>query len=42
MKAMIADKALIVRNIYVGGGTPSVLEPQQLDRLLSEVHFSCQ
>lgn len=39
MKAMIADKALIVRNIYVGGGTPSVLEPQQLDRLLSEVTF---
>lgn len=39
MKKLIFDKALIVRTIYIGGGTPSVLEPSQLDRLLDELTF---
>lgn len=38
-KEIIAEKSYIVRNIYIGGGTPSVLESQQLDRLLSELSF---
>lgn len=39
MKKMMFDRALIVRNIYVGGGTPSVLEPSELDAVLSELTF---
>lgn len=42
VKEIISQKAYIVRNIYMGGGTPSVLEPQQLDRLLKEVTFNCE
>ena len=37
VKKLIADRALIVRTIYIGGGTPSVLSPQQLERLLSKI-----
>lgn len=39
MKKLIFDKALIVRNIYVGGGTPTVLQPDELDLVLSELSF---
>lgn len=39
VKKIIFDKALIVRNIYVGGGTPSVLNESQLSRLLKELSF---
>jgi len=41
VKKIIAQNAYIVRNIYIGGGTPSVLNGKQLDRLLSEISFSC-
>lgn len=40
MRELIAEKSLIVRNVYVGGGTPSVLNENQLDRLLNELKFS--
>lgn len=36
---MIFDKALIVRTIYVGGGTPSVLSATQIDLLLSHLNY---
>lgn len=39
VKKIIFDKAYIVRNIYIGGGTPTVLSAVQLDRLLSELSF---
>ncbi len=39
MKKMMFDRALIVRNIYVGGGTPTVLEAHELDLVLSELSF---
>ncbi len=39
VKKVIIDRAYIVRNIYIGGGTPTVLSAQQLDRLLSEINF---
>ncbi len=39
MKKMLFDRALIVRNVYVGGGTPSVLQPEELDMILSELSF---
>ncbi len=38
-KEIIAKKSLIVRNIYIGGGTPTVLNAQQLDKLLSALTF---
>ncbi len=39
VKKVITDRAYIVRNIYIGGGTPTVLSAQQLDRLLGEINF---
>ncbi len=39
VKDIIQRKAYIVRNIYIGGGTPSVLNANQLDRLLSKIKF---
>lgn len=41
VKKIIVQKSYIVRNIYIGGGTPSVLTAEQLDRLLGELNFSC-
>lgn len=40
IKKIILKKTLIVRSIYIGGGTPSVLSAQQLDDLLSELNFN--
>ncbi|MBQ8908966.1 MAG: coproporphyrinogen dehydrogenase HemZ [Clostridia bacterium] len=40
VKEIIKKKSYIVRNIYMGGGTPSVLTAQQLDRIFSQIHFS--
>ncbi len=40
VRQIINQKPYVVRNIYIGGGTPSVLSAQQLDRLLSEINFS--
>lgn len=39
VKKIIFRETYIVRNIYIGGGTPTVLSATQLDRLLSEVTF---
>ena len=39
VKNIIKDKAYIVRTIYIGGGTPTVLTAKQLDRLLSTINF---
>lgn len=39
VKNIIKDKAYIVRTIYIGGGTPTVLTARQLDRLLSAINF---
>ena len=38
-KKMLYDKAFVVRTIYIGGGTPSVLSAEQLDKLLSELTY---
>jgi len=40
VKEIIKKKSYIVRNIYMGGGTPSVLSASQLDRIFSNIHFS--
>ncbi len=39
VKKVIAEKSYIVRTIYIGGGTPTVLTEQQLDRLLSAISY---
>ncbi len=39
VKKVIAEKAYIVRNIYIGGGTPTVLNSEQLERLLSQITY---
>lgn len=38
-KQIIINKAYIVRTIYIGGGTPSVLSAQQLEQILQELTF---
>ena len=40
VKKLIADRTLIVRTIYIGGGTPSVLSAEQLERLLSKIGYA--
>lgn len=39
VKKMIAEKAYIIRTIYIGGGTPTVLTAEQLDMLLSKINY---
>ena len=39
VKDIINQKAYIVRTIYIGGGTPSVLTAKQLEKLLQELNF---
>lgn len=38
-KKMIAENSYIVRTIYIGGGTPTVLSAEQLQRLLSQINY---
>ncbi len=39
VKEIIKKKSFIVRNIYIGGGTPTSLTATQLDRLLNNLNF---
>ena len=39
VKEIVRKRAYIVRTVYIGGGTPSVLTPAQLERLLKEISF---
>ncbi len=39
VKKVIAEKSYIVRTVYIGGGTPTVLTSKQLDRLLSQINY---
>lgn len=38
-KRLIQEKCLMVKNIYIGGGTPTSLSPEQLERILKELNF---
>lgn len=38
-KKLIFDNAYILRTIYIGGGTPTVLTAEQLDLLLSNLNY---
>jgi len=38
-KDIIKERNLIVKSIYIGGGTPSVLNASDLDLILSELNF---
>lgn len=39
-KQLIIDKNYIVKSIYIGGGTPSILTAEQLDRLISCISYN--
>lgn len=39
VKKIISNKPYVVRTIYIGGGTPTVLTPEQLEMLLSELNY---
>lgn len=39
VKKVIVEKSYIVRTIYIGGGTPTVLTAEQLERLLSQISY---
>jgi len=39
IKKIVSNKAYIIRTIYIGGGTPSVLTAEQLNRLLDSLTF---
>lgn len=39
VKKIIANKPYVVRSIYVGGGTPTVLNEEQLDQILQELSY---
>lgn len=38
-KQLIFDKNYIIKSIYIGGGTPTILSAEQLDRLLSVIDY---
>ncbi len=40
VKKVITERSYIVRTIYIGGGTPTVLTAEQLDRLLSKIGYA--
>lgn len=39
VKKVVADKSYIVRTIYIGGGTPTVLTAEQLEKLLGQINY---
>ena len=39
-KSLIAKKYYIVKNIYIGGGTPTAIPTEQLERILQSLSFS--
>ena len=40
VKKIVAEKAYIIRTVYIGGGTPSVLDEKRFERLLKMVSFA--
>ena len=39
VKELITEKSYIIRTIYIGGGTPTVLTVRQLEKLLAEINY---
>ncbi len=39
VKKIIHENSYIVRSIYIGGGTPTILTAEQLERLLSNINY---
>lgn len=39
VKELVKEKAYIIRTVYIGGGTPTVLSAEQLERLLKEILY---
>ena len=38
----VADKKIKIRSVYVGGGTPTSIGAELLDKVLSNCHFDCK
>ena len=34
------EKSYIIKSLYIGGGTPTILDSEQLDRLLSVIDYN--
>ncbi len=41
-KDLISSKNYIIKSIYIGGGTPTILDEKQLDRLLSKIDYQVE
>lgn len=41
-KRIIEKKKLKIRSVYIGGGTPTSIGPELLDKLLEHCHFACK
>ncbi len=39
VKKVISEQSYIVRTVYIGGGTPTVLSAEQLEKLLSQINY---
>jgi len=39
-KELVERKNYIIKSVYIGGGTPTILSPEQLDRLLSAINYN--
>ena len=39
---LVADKKIKIRSVYVGGGTPTSIGAQLLDKVLEHCHFDCK
>lgn len=39
VKKMVINKGLVIKNIYMGGGTPTSLSSDELDKILSMIDF---
>lgn len=39
-KLLCERKNFIIKSVYIGGGTPTILEPEQLERLLSAINYN--
>jgi len=39
-KKIIQEKCLVIKSIYIGGGTPTALSPRELELILKEVPFN--
>lgn len=39
VQKIVNDKAYVIRTVYIGGGTPSILTPEQFKKLFNEINY---